>query len=140
MVPKAIPTRREDSGSGAQFRRKGEEFLRAAVANIGDRRWNAAALSAIHAAIAGADAALVFAKGIRSTSQRHEDVVDLLRTAMPEVAPVLPHLRRVLAKKHLVEYESRLFSETEARELVRHAERFLAWIRTRTAASGPAQT
>jgi len=59
---------------------------------------------------------------------------------MPEVTAVLPHLRRVLAKKHLVEYESRLFSETEAREIVRHAERFLAWIRTRTAASRPAQT
>jgi uncharacterized protein (UPF0332 family) len=137
MAPKKIPTRREESGRAAQYRRKAEEFLRAALDSLGAHRWNAAALAAVHAGIAGGDAALVFAKGVRSTSQRHEDVVDLLSTAIPEATPVLPHLRRLLAKKHLVEYESRLFSEAEAREAVRHAERFLAWIRARVGDSGP---
>ncbi len=139
MAPKKVPTRREDPGRAAQYRRKADEFLRAAVDSLSNRRWNAAALAAIHAGIAGGDAALVFARGVRSTSQRHEDVVDLLSTAIPEAGPVLPHLRRLLAKKHLVEYESRLFSEAEALEVVQHAERFLTWIRTRIGGSGPAK-
>lgn len=68
---------------------------------------------------------------------RHEDVADLLAAATPESKTMLVHLQRLLAKKHLVEYESRLFTEAEAGELVRHAERFLDWVRTQTGISPP---
>ena len=84
--------------------------------------------------IAAADVALVFSQGLRSSSQRHEDPPDLLVRALPESHTVISHVRRVPARKHLVEYESRLFTEAEARELVQHAERFLAWVRSRTGA------
>jgi HEPN domain-containing protein len=130
MAPKRVPARREPPGSASLFLRKAEEFLRAALANLADRRWNAAALSAVHAAISAADASLVFAKGVRSTSQRHDEVADLVAGAVPGAAQALPHLRQILAKKHLVEYESRLFTESESRILVQHAERFLHWVRT----------
>jgi uncharacterized protein (UPF0332 family) len=136
VAPKKIPTKREDRTAARLYWRKADEFLRAAVSNLTERRWNAAALSAIHGAITAADAAIVLARGLRSSSQRHEDLPDLLVTSLPESATVVPHLRRVLAKKHLVEYESRLFSETEARDLVQHAERFLDWVRMRTGAPG----
>ncbi len=136
MTPKKIPTKREDRTAAGLYWRKADEFLRAAVSNLTERRWNAAALTAIHGAISAADAAIVLARGVRSTSQRHDDLPDLLTTSLPGSAAVAPHLRRVLAKKHLVEYESRLFSEAEAREIVRHAERFLDWVRTRTGAPG----
>ncbi len=136
MAPKKIPTKREDRTAARLYWRKADEFLRAAVSNLTERRWNAAALSAIHGAITAADAAIVVARGLRSSSQRHEDLPDLLVTSLPESTTAVPHLRRVLAKKHLVEYESRLFSETEARDLVQHAERFLDWVRMRTGAPG----
>ncbi len=135
MAPKDIRTRREDRGAARLYWRKAEEFLRAAVSNLAERRSNAAALSAVHTTISAADAAIIFSKGLRSSSQRHEDLPDLLVRALPESRTVISHLRRVLAKKHLVEYESRLFSEAEARELVQHVERFLAWVRTRTGAA-----
>ena len=135
MNPKRVPTRREPPGSARLFMRKAEEFFRAALANLADRRWNAAALSAIHAAISAADASLVFAKGMRSASQRHDEIADLLAEAVPDAAPALPHLRQILGKKHLVEYESRLFAESESRALVQHAERFLHWVRSQI---GPA--
>ncbi len=134
MAPKDIPTRREDRSAAGLYWRKAEEFLRAAVSNLSEGRENAAALSAVHAVISAADAALVFSQGLRSSSQRHEDLPELLARALPESRAVISHLRRVLAKKHLVEYESRLFSDAEAREVVQHAERFLAWVRTRTGA------
>ncbi len=136
MAPKKIPTKPEDRTAARLYWRKADEFVRAAVSNLTERRWNAAALSAIHGAITAADAALVLARGLRSSSQRHEDLPHLLVTSLPESAIAVSHLRRVLAKKHLVEYESRLFAETEARELVQHAERFLAWVRTQTGAPG----
>lgn len=130
MAPRKIPTRPEPRDSAAQYLRKAEEFLRAALDSLTARRWNAAALAAVHAAIAGADAVLVFRTGRRGASQRHEDVVDLLAARGPTDASTLTHLRRILGKKNLVEYESRLFLQREAQELVQHAERFLGWART----------
>lgn len=130
MAPKKTPTRPEPRNSATQYLRKAEEFLRAALDDLVARRWNAAALAAVHAAIAGADAVLVYRSGRRSGSQRHEDVVDLLAAGGPAEAAPLNHLRRVLGKKNLVEYESRLFSQREAQETVQHAERFLGWART----------
>ena len=131
MAPKRIPSRREERTVHAGYLAKAEEFLRSALDNANSRRWNAAALSAIHAGIAAADAVLVFERGLRSASQRHEDVLDLLAGSGADRSSALAHLRRILARKNVVEYESRLFSQREAEEIVRHAERFLSWARTR---------
>lgn len=130
MAPKRIPSRREERAVHAAYLAKAEEFLRSALDNAASRRWNAAALSAIHAGIAAADAVLVFERGIRSVAQRHDDVLDLLVGAGSDRSSALAHLRRILARKNVVEYESRLFSQREAEEVVQHAERFLAWART----------
>ncbi len=131
MAPKRIASRREERTVHANYLTKAEEFLRSALDNVASRRWNAAALSAIHAAIAAADAVLVFEQGIRSVSQHHEDVLDLLAGSGADRSSALAHLRRILARKNVVEYESRLFSQREAEEIVQHAERFLTWARTR---------
>ena len=131
MAPRRIPNHREERTAHANYLAKAEEFLRSALDNIASRRWNAAALSAIHAGIAAADAVLVFERGVRSVSQRHEDVVDLLTGSGTDRSAALAHLRQMLTRKNAVEYESRLFSQQEAEEIVRHAERFLAWVRNR---------
>jgi len=131
MAPKQIRSRREERGAHTVYLAKAEEFLRSALDNVVSRRWNAAALSAIHAGIAAADAVLVFERGLRSVSQRHEDVVDLLAGPGSDRTSALAHLRRILGRKNSVEYESRLFSRKEAEEVVQQAERFLAWTRTR---------
>ena len=137
MAPKRVASRREERGTHANYLAKAEEFLRSALENAASRRWNAAALSAIHAGIAAADAVLVFERGLRSAGQRHEDVLDLLVGPGADRTAALTHLRRVLARKNVVEYESRLFSQGEAAEVVQHAERFLAWARTRVRPAAP---
>lgn len=131
MAPRRVRSRREERGAYTNYLAKAEEFLRAALDNAASRRWNAAALAAIHAGIAAADAVLVFERGVRSAGQRHEDVLDLLATPGADRSAALTHLRRVLARKNVVEYESRLFSQREAEEVVHHAERFLSWARAR---------
>jgi HEPN domain-containing protein len=131
VAPKRIPSRPEDRAAAAAFLVKAEEFFRSAVDNLTSRRWNAAALSAVHASIAAADAVAIFERGARSASQRHMDVLDLLAGPAQERGGALAHLRRVLSRKNVVEYESRLFTQKEAEEIAHHAERFLAWARTR---------
>ena len=137
MAPKRVASRREERAAHANYLAKAEEFLRSALDNATSRRWNAAALSAIHAGIAAADAVLVFERGIRSAGERHEDVLDLLAGPGADRSSALTHLRRILARKNVVEYESRLFSEREAEEVVQHAERFLAWARARVRPVAP---
>ena len=137
MAPKWVASRREERAAYANYLAKAEEFLRSAIENASGRRWNAAALSAIHAGIAAADAVLVFERGLRSAGQRHEDVLDLLVGTGEDRSSALAHLRRILARKNVVEYESRLFSQREAEEVVQHAERFLAWARARVRPVAP---
>jgi len=137
MAPKRVTSRREERAAHANYLAKAEEFLRAALDNAASRRWNAAALSAIHAGIAAADAVLVFERGLRSAGERHADVLDLLAGPGAERSSALTHLRRILARKNVVEYESRLFSQREAEEVVQHAERFLAWARGRVRPAAP---
>lgn len=137
MAPKRVGSRREDRAAHANYLAKAEEFLRSALENVASRRWNAAALSAIHAGIAGADAVLVFERGLRSAGERHEDVLDLLGGPGQDRSSALAHLRRVLARKNVIEYESRLFSQREAEEIVQHAERFLGWVRSRVRPAAP---
>ncbi len=137
MAPKRVASRREERAAYANYLAKAEEFLRSAIENASSRRWNAAALSAIHAGIAAADAVLVFERGLRSAGQRHEDVLDLLVGTGEDRSSALAHLRRILARKNVVEYESRLFSQREAEEVVQHAERFLAWARARVRPVAP---
>lgn len=137
MAPKRVISRREERAAHVNYLAKAEEFLRSALDNATSRRWNAAALSAIHAGIAAADAVLVFERGIRSAGERHADVLDLLAGAGAERSSALVHLRRILARKNVVEYESRLFSQREAEEIVQHAERFLAWARARVRPVAP---
>ena len=136
MAPKRIPSRPEERGTHAAYLAKAEEFFRSALDNLTSRRWNAAALSAVHASIAAADAVLIFEQGARSTSQRHTDILDQLAGPGQDRANALAHLRRVVSRKNVVEYESRLFTQREAEEVVQHAERFLGWARSRVRPAG----
>lgn len=106
------------------------EFAEAAHAALGDSRWNAAGLSAIHAGISAGDAALIASAGLRSASQDHGVVVSLLDAQVPEfTATQRRQLGGLLKMKNRVAYEQRLLTETEARQLVDHSGRLVNWAR-----------
>jgi hypothetical protein len=48
-----------------------------------------------------------------------------------EVRPKARQAARVLSKKNLAEYEDRTIGSEEARDMIKDAERFLAWVRKR---------
>lgn len=104
------------------------EFLGAAEDALEQQRWTAAGLNAVHAGISGADAAIVAVAGVRSAAKDHGAVVDLLRKSVPNIPTAqIRQLTGLLAMKNGVEYEQRLLTETEARTLVQHAQRFCTW-------------
>ena len=96
-------------------------------------KWNAVGLNAVHCAISSSDAMLVFYAGIRSTSDDHLAVIDLLSNSikLPEAKSKCQTLRRILAKKSLIEYEGRDFVQKEALEILKLTERFYDWVASR---------
>lgn len=95
-------------------------------------RWTSAALEAIHAAICANDALTIFTKGIKCSSARHEDSVTLLQgfTEIDGIKVNAAHLLFIIRKKSLVEYGADSFTQKEAEEITKHAERFFTWVKS----------
>jgi len=125
-----FPTRIETKPSHKRYLVKAKEFLLAAQDSYARGSWNAVGLNAVHAAISANDAITVYQIGKRCVSEKHSDAVKLLLSAFPnnsEAKNQSNHLTRLIAKKNIVEYESRLFQQREAVELLKHSERFVNW-------------
>jgi len=73
---------------------------------------------------------LVFYGGIRSASDDHLAVIDLLSTSieLPDVKSKCETLRKILVKKSTIEYEDRDFTQKEALEILKLTERFYSWV------------
>ncbi len=107
---------------------KCQEFTATAQDALGAGKWNSAGLSAIHAGIAAADAAVIASAGLRSASKDHGAVIALLEQQVPEfVATQRRQLAGLLKMKNQVAYEQRLLTDIEARQLVDQAVRLARW-------------
>lgn len=123
-------TRPATKADSRLFLQKSGQFLAGMEDDLSASRWDAAGLSAIHAGISAADSVLAYRGGVRSAGQDHRATVDLMVQTIGESA-VVPsrHLKRLIDKKNLVEYEQRRLTEAEATDLAQHARRFFAWAR-----------
>lgn len=93
--------------------------------------WDAAGLAAIHSGISAADSVLSYRGGVRSAGQDHRAAAELLvQVVGPAADEGAKHLRRLIQKKTLVEYEQRRLTQTEATDLAEHARRLLKWARS----------
>ncbi len=112
------------------YLKKASEFYDTMLQADERGRWNAVGLNAVHCAISSSDAMLVFYAGIRSTSDDHFSVIGLLSHSvrLPEVKSKCEILRKILAKKSIIEYENRDFSHKEAQEILKLTERFFTWV------------
>lgn len=96
-----------------------------------EQNWNSTALEGIHAAISAADAVLIFARGVKSSSQKHADVTSLIAHLSLEGAkPASQHLAKIISVKSLVEYSGDSYLPNEAAEIVKQVERFFNWVRS----------
>ena len=116
----------------AKFLKKAEEFYEMMHQSLNKEKWNAAGLNAIHSGISANDALLTFYFGLRSISPKHDDAVKLLVSMMKQedIETKAKHLRSLISKKNIVEYDGRLLSKREAESLAKNAERFLVWVKS----------
>lgn len=128
-----MKTKIKDEISWKNYLIKAEQFFETAQEAYGGENWNAVSLNAVHAAISANDAITVYLKRIRSASEKHSDAVDLLLNVFhnnEEAREFSSHLLWLLNRKNIVEYEARLFYKKEAEDSIKHAERFLRWVKS----------
>ncbi len=119
-----------DPSQSASFRSMAVQFLKAAGLARQHDYWNAAGLLIVHAAIAYADAVAIRLAGVKSTSDNHQDAVQLLAEAAAREKDrdrALGHLKRIIEEKSRVSYSGEAFRKSEIDALETHAERFRDW-------------
>lgn len=98
---------------------KAQEFQRGATRLLEAGERNAAGVLAVHAGITAADAITIHFMGLRSSGQRHLDVLALIaQTTHPRKATFQRQLNELLGEKKSVEYEGRLISVGDAEKMV----------------------
>ena len=130
MVAKKIKTKAIMRSEYRTYLKKATEFYDTMLQAKKREKWNAVGLNAVHCAISSSDAMLVFYAGIRSSSDDHLAVIDLLSTSirLPDAESKCETLRKILVKKSVIEYENRDFTQKEALEILKLTERFYSWV------------
>jgi len=128
-MTKKRKTRAVDKNEFRDFLAKAKDFASMMDLSLAQGKWNSAGLQAVHTVISASDAVIVYYGGVRSIELDHREVVGLLHDIIGDAAATAGrHVSRVIAKKNLIEYERRSISQTDAREMVEHAKRFLEWV------------
>jgi len=129
MTPKKLKIRQEEKSAANDYLKKAEDNLKAMLAALEDGNFNAAGTLALQCAISSADAICVYEKGVRSISQDHFDVCDLVSSiTLPDAKEKANILKRIIGKKNLIQYERRNVFQSEAEEIVKAAARFYKWV------------
>ena len=111
------------------YLKKAKEFYQTMYQAEKSENWNAVGLNGVHCVISLIDSLLVKHGGIRSSGESHLAVVDLLTSSLPleGIEQKSQAARRVIAKKNVIAYENRDFTQNEALELIKHVQRFFEW-------------
>jgi hypothetical protein len=131
-MTKNIKTREVEKGLFKNYLQKADENSRGAVKSLEEKAYNAAAVSAVHAAISGADAFCVFGLGKRCASENHKDTAALIMDATnmkSENEKIIKIFESIIRIKNMAEYEERLVRGKEAEKEVREVVELLNLIR-----------
>ncbi len=129
MSPREIKIKKEERSVAQDYLKKATDNYQQMLLAIKGNNYNAAATLAIQCGISAADAICVFEKGMRSISADHLDVCELVESlAIPDAIDKAKTLRKIIAKKNMVQYERRNIFQIEAEEIVKLADRFHQWV------------
>lgn len=129
MSPREIKIRKEERSVAQDYLKKATDNYQQMLLAIEGNNYNAAATLAIQCGISAADAICVFEKGIRSISADHLDVCELIESlAIPAAVDKARTLRKIIAKKNMVQYERRNVFQVEAEEMAKLTDRFYQWV------------
>ena len=136
MVARKIKTKQEDRVKAFNYLKKAEDNQMQMLEALSNNNFNAAGTLAIQCAISAADAVCIHEIGMRSLSQNHLDLCDLVKSVpLPDSVDKSNSLQRIISKKNLIQYESRSILQKEAFEIVKGANRFFQWVASVVASS-----
>jgi HEPN domain-containing protein len=128
MTAREIRIRQENKSAATDYLKKAADNYEQMLTAFNASNWNAAATLAVQCAISSADAICVHEKGVRSVSQDHLDVCDLVASLPLEGAQEKSRqLRKIVARKNLVQYECRSVHKADADEMVKVTTRIYQW-------------
>ena len=129
MTPKKLKIHQEEKAAAGDYLKKAEDNLKAMLAALKEGNFNAAGTLALQCAISSADAICVYERGVRSISQDHFDVCDIVSSiTLPDAKEKANILKRIIGKKNLIQYERRNIFQPEAEEIVKATARFYQWV------------
>ena len=129
MTPKKVKTRQEEKPATKDYLKKATDNHAEMLSALQNNNYNAVGTLAVQCAISSADAICVYEKGIRSISGEHFDVCGLVRSiSLPGSKEKSNVLKRIIAKKNLIQYERRSIYQSEAQEIAKAANRFYQWV------------
>ena len=130
MTAKDKKVRQEDKSAASGYLKKAADNYDQMLAAYNASNWNAAATLAVQCAISSADAICVHEKGIRSISQDHLDVCDLVaQLPIKGADEKAKQIRKVIIRKNMVQYESRSVHKSDADDMVKITTRVYQWVR-----------
>jgi len=124
--------KRVDRSDWTGFLAAAEENYGSACAILTERKYRAAGILLVHAAIALTDALTVRAGGVKSTGEQHQEAVDLVRELsanVPGLGPALRHLEAIIHEKNRVSYTGDAFTPSDIARMRTHYERFALWVK-----------
>lgn len=129
MTSKETKVRQENRCAARDYLKKAEDNYDQMLLAFNAGNWNAAATLAVQCAISSADAVCVHHNGVRSISRDHFDVCELVSLATLDGAEEkAKQLRKVIARKNMVQYESRSARQSDTQEMVKLTTRFYQWV------------
>lgn len=129
MTAREKKVRQEDKSAASGYLKKAADNYDQMLAAFHASNWNAAATLAVQCAISSADAICVYEKGVRSISQDHLDVCDLVsQLPIKDADEKAKQIRKVIARKNMVQYESRSVYKSDADEMVKVTTRVYQWV------------
>jgi len=130
MTAREKKVKQEDKSSASGYLKKAADNYDQMLAAYNASNWNAAATLSVQCAISSADAICVYEKGIRSISQDHLDVCDLVaQLPLKDASEKSKQIRKVIMRKNMVQYESRSVRKSDADEMVKITARVYQWVR-----------
>jgi len=130
MTAREIKIRQENKSAVMDYLKKATDNYEQMLTAFNASNWNAAATLAVQCAISSADAICVHEKGVRSVSQDHLDVCDLVAgLPLEDAQEKSRQLRKVIASKNLVQYECRSVHKADADGMVKVTIRVYQWVK-----------
>lgn len=130
MTARAKKVREENKSAAEDYFKKASDHYDQMLAAYHASNWNAAATLAVQCAISSADTICVHEQGVRSISQDHRDVCDLVaKLPMEGADEKARQLRKIIARKNIVQYECRNAFKVDAEEMVKVTSRVYQWVR-----------